>query len=145
MGVMAGRTVKDIVADQDLLWIGPEASVLEAVRRMDGRNVAAVLVIENDALKGIFTERDLLKRVVAKRRDPAKTTVAQAMTPDPVTIPLDANALSAMRAMCRHGIRHLPVTDGTRIAGIVSIRDFVGREIAEFDRERELQDHLWEC
>ncbi|MSO94021.1 MAG: CBS domain-containing protein [Rhodospirillales bacterium] len=144
MRAMASRTVKDIVADQDLLWIGPEASVLDAVTRMDGRNVAAVLVIENGALAGIFTERDLLKRVVAKALDPARTRISTAMTASPVTIPLDANALSAMRAMCRHSVRHLPVMDGTRIAGIVSLRDFVGREISEFEREREIQDQLWE-
>lgn len=141
---MASRTVKDIVGKQDLLSIGPGASVSEAVARMDARNVAAILVIEHGVVAGIFTERDLLKRVVAKGCDPTKTPIAAVMTREPVAVPVDANALSAMRTMCRHNIRHLPVTDGLRAVGIVSIRDFVGGEIDEFERERDFQEHLWE-
>jgi CBS domain-containing protein len=141
---MRGRTLNDIVANQELLHAAPTASVLEAVKQMDARNVAAVLVMEKGKLAGIFTERDLLKRVVAKGRDPAAAKLAEAMTPDPVTVSADAHPVEAMRLMRERGFRHLPVVRGGRVVGVVSIRDFVGDEIAEFEREVDFRDALWE-
>lgn len=141
---MPERTLIDIIAKQDLLQVGPGATVIEAVRQMDARNVAAMLVMDKGKLLGIFTERDLLKRVVATGRDAATTTVADVMTPDPVIIRAEAHPVDAMRAMREHGFRHLPVARGGKVIGIVSIRDFVGEEIAAFEREVDFREQLWE-
>lgn len=141
---MPERTLTDIIAKQDLLQVGPGATVIEAVRLMDARNVAAILVMDKGKLQGIFTERDLLKRVAAKGRDAAATKIADVMTPDPVTILAEAHPVDAMRAMREHGFRHLPVARGGKVVGIVSLRDFVGEEIAAFEREMDFRDQLWE-
>ena len=141
---MPQRMLSDVVAGQDLLQAGPKATVMEAVKQMDARNVAAILVIEQSKLVGIFTERDLLKRVVAKGRNPTATKLADAMTPNPITISATAKPIDAIRTMQEHGFRHLPVADGGKVVGIVSLRDFVGDEIVAFEREANFREHLWE-
>ncbi|MBM3565430.1 MAG: CBS domain-containing protein [Alphaproteobacteria bacterium] len=142
---MTARRIKDIIARQTLLTIAPTETTRDAARQMIARNVAAVLVIDaGGRLLGIFTERDLLRRVVAEGRDPDRTAVAQVMTEKPNVIAPDATALDAMRIMESRHVRHLPVVKDGRAIGIVSIRDFLGAELDEVRRERERRDHLWE-
>jgi CBS domain-containing protein len=89
---------------------------------------------------GIFTGRDAV-RTLAEGKDAAMTTLAQAMTPNPVTITLESRAIDALRRMGDGGFRHLPVVENERIWGIVSRGDFKGMEIDQLDEE----EHLWEC
>jgi CBS domain-containing protein len=142
---MPNRRIRHIIRRQELLSVTPKTPVREAARLMDVRNVASVLVLDADGrLLGIFTERDLLRRVVAKGRDPDKTLVAEVMTATPHTIAPEATTLQAMRAMHEYKVRHLPVTDGGRAVGVVSIRDFLGEELIEFLNEQEMRERLWE-
>ena len=108
---------------------------------MRERRAGSVLVIdEQQRLSGIFTGRDAV-RTLAEGKDAAVTTLAQAMTPDPITITPDSRAIDALRTMSDGGFRHLPVVENGRIWGIVSRVDFKGAEIDQLDEE----DHLWEC
>ncbi|MDQ2103167.1 CBS domain-containing protein [Azospirillum isscasi] len=126
------KLIPDVITNQQLVCLPPEASVQDAAVLMAERRVAAVLVTQgqppkSQSLKGIFTERDLASRVVALGRDPAATRLSEVMTASPDTLGPDARAYEALDLMERHHYRHLPVTangesDGT-VMGIVSIRD----------------------
>jgi CBS domain-containing protein len=115
----------------------PEATVLEAVDRMCAAHVGALLVIRGESLQGVFSERDLMLRVVLEQRDPASTHVGEVMTTDVVSVPLRMDPREAMSIMTSRRVRHLPVTDGSRIAGVVSIGDLVRWTVA--DRERTIE------
>ncbi|HSE79124.1 MAG TPA: CBS domain-containing protein, partial [Alphaproteobacteria bacterium] len=106
---MVRRLIPDVVQNQDLLKLPGSATVREAARRMKSRRVGAVLVIDaDDRLAGIFTERDMVNRVVAEGRDPDATALTEVMTPRPSTIGPDASAIEALRMMNDGGFRHLP-------------------------------------
>ncbi len=135
---MHRKIVPDVVSNQDIRLFAPDTSVLDAVRYMSERHIGAVLVGENDRLTGIFTERDLLTRVVAAKRDPAATRLGEVMTRDPDTLETGDVAFDALERMNACGYRHLPVVSEGRVVGIVSIRDLhaaVKREL-EADLER---------
>ena len=134
------RTVADVMVGRELLMLPSAATVRAAACAMRERKVGAVLVGENHSLEGIFTERDMVNRVVAEGRDPESTSLAQVMTANPDTIAPDALALDALRRMQDGGFRHLPVVRDHNLVGIVSRRDFFGAEKARLDEET----GLWE-
>ena len=108
---------------QRLVTMSPMTPVSSAAREMMERRIGAVLIVDDGALQGIFTERDALVRVLAQSRDPQTTLVAEVMTRDPDTIGPDETVVHALSIMNERGYRHLPVVDDDRIVGIVSIRD----------------------
>lgn len=99
------------------------ATVAEAVREMNDKGIGALVVMEADRVTGMFTERDVLRRVVDADRDPALTKVAQVMTRNPVMIDIGARVDEAMSIMTSRRFRHLPVTDRGALVGMVSIGD----------------------
>ncbi len=105
--------------------VKPDSTVWEAVLRMDELDVGAVPVVDEfGKLVGIFTERDLLRRVVARGRDPKNTRIQNVMTPSPVSISPGEPVDVAKSIMANLKVRHLPVVDDEgRLIGIVSIRD----------------------
>lgn len=142
---MPRRLVRDILGTQKPLSVAPIVRVRDAARQMDARNVASILVIDaGERLLGIFTERDLLRRVVSAGRDPDKTAISDVMTSKPHTVGPDTSALQAMRVMQEHHIRHLPVVQGDHAIGVLSIRDFLGGELDEFKREQERREEIWD-
>ena len=141
---MPRRRLVDIVGDQELLSTAPDAPVQDAAERMAARHVAAILVVEDGALKGIFTERDLLQRVVAAGLDPGETSIAQVMTPDPISLDGRRPGFEAMRTMKEEGIRHIVVTGLADGYGVVSMRDFLSGEVADFEKAMDFQSHVWE-
>jgi CBS domain-containing protein len=137
---MQRRIVPDLVRNQTLASLPPNATVQDAARIMAERHIGAVLVAVDGRLQGIFTERDVLARVVAAGLDPDDTVLGRVMTPNPDTAAPNSTALEALRRMTECGYRHLPVVDGEQIVGIVSIRDLyaaVNRELAEDLQQRE--------
>jgi CBS domain-containing protein len=111
--------------------VSPEQTVLDAVALMAARRVGAVPVVERGQLVGIFSERDVVRRVVATGRPVEKTRIAEVMTPDPVTAsPGDERAL-AMLKMDNVGCRHLPVVQHGAIVDMLSIRDLLFGELEE--------------
>ena len=138
---MTNRKLAYIVKDQKPLVLAAHETVQHACRCMRECRAGSVLVIDDQQrLSGIFTGRDAV-RTLAEGKDAAVTTLAQAMTPNPVTITPDSRAIDALRTMSNGGFRHLPVVENERIWGIVSRGDFKGMEIDQLDEE----DHLWEC
>ena len=138
---MTNRKVAYIVKDQKPLVLTAHETVQHACLCMRECRAGSVLVIdEQQRLSGIFTGRDAV-RMLAEGKDAAVTTLAQVMTPDPITITPDSRAIDALRTMSDGGFRHLPVVENGSIWGIVSRVDFNGAEIDQLDEE----DHLWEC
>ena len=118
---------------RELRSIGKDAPVFAAVGRMTDYNVGSLCVVEEDRLIGIFTERDLLARVVAVGRDPERTSVGQVMTPDPICIDSGATVGEALQLLDAKDIRHLPVVEGDRLIGMVSLRDLSDYVVARQD------------
>ena len=107
---------------KDLVAVEPTATVAEAATVMGGHHVGSALVIEGGRATGIFTERDVL-RALGSDFDAAHHPVADWMTHDPMTVDAGSDVRTARNLMLDGGFRHLPVTDGGELVGIVSIRD----------------------
>ena len=138
------RSVRSVVANQTPLTAPKTTTVLEAAYLMKAQGKGALLVVEGSKLIGIFTERDALFRVIAAGRDPASTTLADVMTPQPQTIHPDEPFLHAMRIMHRGGFRHLPVAEHGRPLGMVSARDALDDDLYELSVNLEQQEHMLE-
>ena len=141
---MTARTLREVVAHQKVLKAASSMTVREAAIKMAEQKVGAMLIHDKDRLTGIFTERDVLNRVVAKKLDPDTTTLAQVMTADPRTISADKPLSHALVMMYEGGYRHVPVVDGSKVIGMVSACDALGQELVEFEDELERRDHLTE-
>ena len=120
-------TVSSMLAHKGtgVVTIGPGASVYDAIGRMVEHNVGAVIVLDGDDVRGIFTERDYLRRIALEGRTSRETKVADAMTADVVTVEPDASVDACLGLMTARKIRHLPVLDGGALVGVVSIGDCV--------------------
>ncbi len=142
---MPRRSISRIVENQDLLWTSPDSSVRDCARSMAERHVGAIVVLDGKELAGIFTERDLLQRVVAADLDPRVTTVSEVMSHDPVSINGMEAGIEAMRLMLEHNVRHIVITGVGELGfAIISMRDFASGEVALFQRELEFQQKVWE-
>jgi len=119
-------TVLDILIRKgnEIHCIHPAATVMEAVQSMNIHRVGALVVMKDDSVVGMFTERDVLRRVLAEQRLPQDVTIADVMTADVICCPPDTDLADASQIMTSRRIRHLPVcgNDG-RIIGMVSIGD----------------------
>ena len=125
----------DLIKNQDTYQAEMGQSVLETVQIMVERNIGAVPVTHNGKLVGIFSERDLMSRVVAEGRDPRSTCLAEVMTDDPVTISMNEELESCMALMRRHNFRHLPVCHEGHLIGMISLRDILLRDLDLKDEE----------
>ena len=96
----------DLIKDQDTYQAELGDSVFQTVRAMVERNIGAVPVLHNGKLVGIFSERDLMRRVVGEGREPSSTCMAEVMTDDPLTISMNEDLENCMALMRRHGFRH---------------------------------------
>ncbi len=128
---MSQREVGQLITRKDIVCLPGTATVREASRLMAEQRVGAVLVVEGSSLRGIFTERDALNRVLAEARDPDATQLAEVMTGNLVTLGPKAAAVDALRLMRDIGFRHLPVVEDDHIYGIISLRDFIGAEFQQ--------------
>lgn len=125
----------DLIKDQDTYHALLGQTVLETVRAMVERNIGAVPVIHAGRLVGIFSERDLMRRVVAEGRDPRATCLAEVMTEDPLVVGTGEDLATCMTLMRRHGFRHLPVCHEGHLVGMVSLRDILLHDLNEKDDE----------
>jgi CBS domain-containing protein len=126
--------VKDVV-DRDLYYAEPSQSVAEVARKMAELRVGAIVVLEQGRLLGVFSERDLLTRVVVAGLDPEKTLVRSVMTESVATVPESAGIEMALESMRSHQCRHLPVLRGDQVVGFLSMRDLMHHELARRTEE----------
>jgi CBS domain-containing protein len=126
------------------IWsTSPQTTVYEALELMAAKNCGAVLVLENNKLVGIFTERDYSRKVVLKGKTSKTTTVGELMTSEVLYVGPDDTIENCMALMTEHRTRHLPVMEGGKLAGVISIGDVVKAIIS--DREftiRELERYI---
>ena len=143
---MSDRPVRDFLARDVLLQASPEESARDAAIGMAAHHCGAVLVCRDDTLIGIFTERDLIARVVALGRD-LDTPLLEVMTANPDTIAADAPIIAAIRQMSEFGYRHLPVVENERVMGLLSLRDLPVAELAlaqpELEAREALAERIW--
>jgi CBS domain-containing protein len=121
--------------DSAIYSVPVSVTVAAAVQEMNNRKIGSVLIMEGGKLVGIFTERDVLMRVVAPGRDPKTTPVAQVMTRDPITITSNTTVDDVMDLHSGKHFRHLPVVDNGRVVGMISFRDIL-RWLAEFSTHK---------
>ena len=125
----------DLLKDQVTISAEAHQTVLEVASMMVEHNIGAVPVLQDGQLTGIFSERDLMSRVVVAGMDPACTPVSDVMTEDPLTVAPNDQLETCMTLMKRHGFRHLPVCAGRELKGVVSLRDILLHDLDEKDDE----------
>ena len=148
---MPERSVRSILRRRRLgpaiVTAHPDETVREAAGRMAQNCRANILIVEDDRVLGIFTERDVLVRVVGAGRDPAKTRLREVMTTDLETIGANEPIAEAVRRMDESGVRHLPVVEGDRVLGVLSSRDIpileLGRLAEELHERHRLAERAW--
>ena len=124
--------ISSAMKQEKMLSASPQTTVGQAARLMARSSVSAIVVVENEALVGIFTERDAVFRVIAKRRDPETTCLSEVMTPSPLTVEPDRSFGVALRLMHEKGFRHLPVVEDGKPVGIVTARHALDPEMEDF-------------
>src|SRR5271169_1512461 len=128
-------TLREIVKDRRVYSIDAGRTVLEAARYMMEHNIGALPVLRNGELAGMFSERDIMNRVVAVGRTPGSTSVAEVMTANPRAVAADETVEECLFIMREFGFRHLPIVEGKELKGLVSLRDIVMRQAAELERQ----------
>ncbi len=129
---MLSQPLRGLMAPDKMVTATPQATVLEVAGLMLAHGIGAIMVVENGALAGICSERDVVVRVVAQGRDARTVRVGEVMTPRPVSVGPDVTFGHAMLLMQEHGVRHLPVVENGRPIGMVAARVALDPELEEF-------------
>ena len=127
--------VRDVVSYRALYSARESDTVTEVARQMAQLQVGAILILDEGRLRGVFSERDLMLRVVLDRRNPERTPVNQVMTTAVATIDEEASLDEAMELMHMHNCRHLPVMRGSQVVNFLSMRDLLKHELARKTEE----------
>ena len=127
--------VSEIVCQRELFSVEEHQSVAEVARKMTDLHVGAILVFKGEQLRGVFSERDLMKRVVVEHCDPERTPVSLVMSTDLFMIDESASLEEAMESMQSNNCRHLPVTRDGRVVAFLSMRELMHFELAQKTEE----------
>jgi CBS domain-containing protein len=127
--------IYDLVKDRRVYSIEADQSVLDAARFMMEHNIGALPVMRNGELVGIVSERDIMNRVVAVGRMPGVTKISEIMTANPKSISVEESVENSLFLMREFGFRHLPITDGKQLKGLVSLRDLLLRYVSQKEAE----------
>jgi CBS domain-containing protein len=139
------KKLRDLMRHGFLFTVQGEATVRETVRVMAANNVGIAIVLEGDRLVGVFSERDVVRRVVDRGLDPDRTPVGDVMTSEIVVGDPDEDYQSAMRKMDQANIRHLLVVKGPRMLSMISIRDLIRVDMQDKGEEiRYLREYLYQ-
>lgn len=139
---MFSQRIRSVMEKKKLLTASPETTVSEAAKLMAKKSVGAVMIVKDERLVGIFTERDALFRVIAKGRDTQTTRLAEVMTAEPQTIDPGKTFGSALLMMYESGFRHVPVVENGKLIGIVSSRNALDPDLEEFVAEAQRRKHI---
>ncbi len=137
--------LRDIMRPGFVVTVPAHATVVEAAQVMMDRNVGMVAVLDGDRLAGLFSERDVVRRIVGVGRDPSATPVSEVMTTEIVTASPDTVYQDAIRLMDNANIRHLPIVEDGRLVSMLSIRDLLRVELRQMGEEiRYLHEYLFQ-
>jgi CBS domain-containing protein len=139
------HTVKELLREKgNQVWtIAPQATVYEALELMAAKNIGSLVAVEHGNVAGVFTERDYARKVILKGRSSKTTTVAELMTTDVLYVSPEDTIENCMALMTDKRLRHLPVMDNGKLAGVVSIGDIVKVIISEREFTiRELERYI---
>jgi len=131
-------TIRDLLINRTIHYVEPQQTVMEAASYMVDRNVGAAPVLDGTKLVGIFSERDIMSKVVTKGRDPLTTRIADVMSTSIRSVAPDSSCEEAMLMMQTHGVRHLPVCEGSTLVGFLSLRDLMRHTLEEKAGEAEM-------
>jgi CBS domain-containing protein len=130
------------LCDPECAAVSPESTVAEAIQAMLKRRVGAVVVVDANRVVGIFTERDVLKKLALSGRDPEKVPVAELMTAPVETASPQTSPGDALVSMLEHHFRHLPVVDSSgRLRGVLSLRNLLHGQMQELRRQLDSLEH----
>jgi len=127
--------VYDLIKDRRLYTLDADSTVLEAARLMMEHSIGAVPVLRNGELIGIFSERDLMNRVVAVGRTPGTTQVSEVMTPNPRSVSPQETIDNCLFLMREFGFRHVLISEGKQVKGLISLRDLLLRYLRQKEAE----------
>jgi len=123
----------------DFVTVGKDVSTGDAARLMSEKKIGSLVIVEGDALVGIFTERDLMNKVVSEKKDPETTLVKDVMTTSLVTAEVEDSILEVLEKMGEHHIRHLPLLNGEqKPVGMLTMRQLHNHHLQELQQENEV-------
>jgi CBS domain-containing protein len=128
-------SLRELVKNRKVHSVDSGATVLEAARLMMDHNIGAIPVLRNGELAGIFSERDIMNRVVAAGRTPGHTAVSEVMTPNPRSVKIDETIEECLFLMNEFGFRHLCIVEGNELKGLVSLRDILTQQAKDIERQ----------
>ncbi len=131
-------SIYDLVKEQEMCVADVNDSVMEVAQAMVERNIGAVPVLRDGRLAGVFSERDLMRRIVVEGRDAKATRVGEVMTSEPLSVSRYDDLERCLVQMREHGFRHLPICEGGRLLGFLSLRDLLLRDLSDKDDEVKL-------
>jgi CBS domain-containing protein len=138
-------SVKDILKEKgdEVHSIGPDATVYEALKKMAGKNIGALLVMDNQKIIGVFSERDYARKIILKGKSSKESKVGELLSERIFYVKPTATTNECMQLMTDHRVRHLPVLDNDKLVGIVSIGDIVNKVIqGQSHTIRQLEDYI---
>jgi len=138
---MYDQPIRNIMEQKKFLTAAPETTVSQAARLMAAKNVGAIMVVANERLVGIFTERDVVFRVIAKGLDAKTTPLTNVMTAAPKTLEPGKSYGHALVLMQENGFRHVPVLENGRPIGIISSRNAMDPDLEEFISDERRREH----
>lgn len=137
--------VKDILNEKgnEVYTIEPEATVYEALKKMAGKNIGALLVVKNEKVVGVFSERDYARKIILKGKSSKDSTVGELLSERIFYVKPITTTTECMQIMTDHRVRHLPVLDDDKLVGILSIGDIVNKTIqGQKDTIKQLEDYI---
>jgi len=129
------QTVGEIVKGRAFYSVAPDQTIYDAARVMAERDIGAVPVLDSNRLIGIFSERDMIQRVIVADRDLRQTSVGDVMTKEIVVAQDSENIEAVIERMQSHRVRHIPVVKGDRVIGFLSLRDLLAADLREKDTQ----------
>jgi CBS domain-containing protein len=133
--------IRSVMERKKFITAAPDRTVSQAARLMAGKDAGAVLVVEGDQLIGIFTERDVVFRVIAAGLEPTETLLRDVMTANPKTLGPTQSYGHALVIMQENGFRHVPVVDEGQAIGIISSRNAMDPDLEEFVADQRRREH----
>ena len=131
------ETIGDLLKDRPLFTISSDKSVRETAEIMADKNVGALPVVEGERLVGLFSERDVVKRVISKGLDPSVTQLSSVMTKNLVVATAEEEVSACLSKMQQAHCRHLPVVQGERLVGFISLRDLLQKDLSDKSKDLE--------